>query len=45
MTPEELKTKVEDLTGRHAKATKKRDTLRGQLNAKREELQHLVNEI
>ena len=45
MTPDEIKKKVENLTSRHGKATKKRDTLRGQLQAKKEELAALVKEI
>lgn len=44
-TPEEIKTKIDELLRRHSVATKKKSELSGQLQAKKEELASLVEEI
>lgn len=45
LAPEELKKKIEDLQKRHEKATKKKAAFGGELKAKKEELQSLLQEI
>ena len=45
MTAQEIKAKVEDLSNRHARASARRAELRGQLQAKKDELGKLQTEI
>lgn len=45
MTPDEMKKKVDDLTQRTQAVRSRKATLKGQLQAKREELDRLVKEI
>lgn len=44
-TPAELKTQVESLVKRHQVASSRKATLQGQLNAKKQELASLTQEI
>jgi uncharacterized protein YoxC len=45
MTPEQMKKKIEELSKRTQAVRSKKATLKGQLQAKREELERLVKEI
>jgi uncharacterized protein YoxC len=45
MTPEQMKKKIEDLSRRTQEVRSKKATLKGQLQAKREELDRLIKEI
>lgn len=45
MSPEKLREKVEELSERHTEAVRKRESLKGQLKAKKEELEALIKEI
>lgn len=45
MTPEQMKKKVDDLTKRTNEVRSKKATLKGQLQAKRDELDRLIKEI
>jgi DNA repair exonuclease SbcCD ATPase subunit len=45
MTPEEIREKIENLQTRHAAVTAKKNSLGGQLQAKKEELATLITEI
>lgn len=45
MTPDDIRRKIEDLQTRHAAVTAKKNSLGGQLQAKKEELAALITEI
>lgn len=45
LTPDEIESKIKDLSGRHAKVLKRKAELAGQLQAKKKELADLVQEI
>lgn len=45
MTPEEIRKKIEELQTRHTAVTGKKQSLGGQLQAKKEELANLITEI
>jgi chromosome segregation ATPase len=45
LTPDEIESKIKDLSGRHAKILKRKAELAGQLQAKKKELADLVQEI
>lgn len=44
-TPEEIKTKIEELQERHEAVSTKRASLGGQLQAKKEELAKIIQEV
>ena len=45
MTPDDIRRKIEDLQARHAAVTAKKNSLGGQLQAKKDELAALIVEI
>jgi len=45
MTPDEIKKKIDDLQKRHEAVTQKRASLGGQLQAKKEELAAIIQEV